>query len=84
MSNIERIKDHMPVAKVMHIIRNRKLKNRDFTLLAPNCWGGYIISYHGAKIQFADYQYANQYYKGFYEIPEKYRLLSCAANSICR
>lgn len=46
----ERIIEHLPIATVMHKIRNGKLKNKDYTLFTPNCLGG--ILYHITGQQF--------------------------------
>jgi uncharacterized protein (DUF1919 family) len=38
------IKRNHPIAKIIHKLRNRKLKNRDFSIFAINCWGGVLYN----------------------------------------
>ena len=45
----EKIKDYMPIAWALHKLRNKKLKNHDFTLFTPNCWGGLVYHITGQR-----------------------------------
>ena len=47
----EIIKKNMPLPILLHYINKKRLKNKDFTLLTPNCLAGII--YHNLGLQFS-------------------------------
>lgn len=57
----EKIKDYMPIAWALHKLRNKKLKNHDFTLFTPNCWGGACVSHNRTAFFVINDQHEVQY-----------------------
>ena len=47
--NRDKIKKFMLIPKLFHFINRKRLKNKDFTLLTPNCFGGIIYNCLGLK-----------------------------------
>lgn len=56
----------MTILKVVRKIRYCVLKNRDFTIISNNCWGGHIYRYFGMKYlspTIGTYFFADEYIK---------------------